>query len=150
MFAFLLPVYGEYTLRLLNALRFRISYMRLFAIASHNSLRSDRCSTTAASMYEIYGSFAEFRKRSVYSTWTEQIKTAIQYRNHFNLLAIPARINISSASPQPGRPRPTAVAGRENPPGVWWHHKDDTGMREEELIVYIYLKNYNKVENILL
>ena len=49
-----------------------------------------------------------------------------------------------------GRPRPTAAAGRENSPGVWWHHKDDTGMREEELIVYIYLKNYNKVENILL
>ena len=112
-----MSVYGEYTLRLLNTLRFRISYMRLFAIAPHNSLCSNRCSTTAASMYEIYGSLAEFRKRSVYSTWTEQIKTAIQYRNHFNLLAIPAWFNISSASPQSGRPRPTAAKGRENPPG---------------------------------
>ena len=132
MFASLLPVYGEYTLRLLNTLRSRISYMRLFAIASHNSLRSDRCSTTAASMYEIYGSLAEFRKRSVYSTWTEQIKTVIQYRNHFNLLTISARFNISSASLQPGRPRPTAAVGRENSPGVWWHHKDDTDTRAWE------------------
>ena len=54
MFASLLSVYGEYTLRLLNTLRSRISYMRLFAIAPHNSLRSDnapqpgRPRTTAA------------------------------------------------------------------------------------------------------
>ena len=48
-------------------------------------------------MYEIYGSLAEFRKRSGYSTWTETHNSIILLAN-FTLFLL--RIfNISAASP---------------------------------------------------
>ena len=52
-----------------------------------------------------------------------------------------------------GRPRPTAAAGRENSPGVWWHHKDDTenerrGIREINSI-YSIGKKVNRKYHIL-
>lgn len=112
-----MSVYGEYTLRLLNTLRFRISYMRLFAIAPHNSLRSDRCSTTAASMYEIYGSLAEFCKRSVYFFETADLLYLFFGWCCFLIRYLCGDYLISSASPQPGRPLGAAAEGREPPPG---------------------------------
>ena len=84
MFAFLLPVYGEYTLRLLNTLRFLISYMRLFAIAPHNSLRSDNAPQPQLACMKYTEGLAEFRKRSVYSFATE-------HRNHFKLFVLSRR-----------------------------------------------------------
>ena len=97
-----MSVYGEYTLRLLNTLRFRISYMRLFAIAPHNSL-------------------------------------SLRQMLH----------NRSSASPQPGRPLGAAAEGREPPPGCGGATKMIRKMREEELIVYIYLKFSDKYRKYL-
>lgn len=120
-----MSVYGEYTLRLLNTLRSRISYMRLFAIAPHNSLSLRQCSATAASMYEIYGSLAEFCKRSVYFFETADLPYLFFGWCCFLIHYLCGDYLISSASPQPGRPRTTAAKGRENSPGVWWHHKDD-------------------------
>ena len=138
MFAFLLPVYGEYTLRVLNTLRFRISYMRLFAIAPHNSLRSDNAPQpqlacmkyTEASLSSVNGAYILPGQKPI--TPSFYLQTLL-----FFFLCI---FNISSASPQPGRPRPTAAAGRENSPGRGGTTKMIRKMREEELeklIVYI-------------
>ena len=124
MFASLLPVYGEYTLRLLNTLRSRISYMRLFAIAPHNSLRSDNAPQPQLACMK----YTEALLSSVNGAYILPSRTEQNWRQNIviisNFLFSPAG-GISSASPQPGRPRTTAAKGRENSPGVWWHHKDD-------------------------
>ena len=56
---------------------------------------------------------------------------------------------ISSASPQPGRPLGAAAEGREPPPGCGGATKMIRKMREEELIVYIYLKSSDKYRKYL-
>lgn len=144
-----MSVYGEYTLRLLNTLRFRISYMRLLAIAPHNSLSLRQCSATAASMYEIYGSLAEFCKRSVYFFETVDLLYLFFGWCCFLIHYLCGDYLISSASPQPGRPLGAAAEGREPPPGCGGATKMIRKMREEELIVYIYLKSSDKYRKYL-
>lgn len=145
-----MSVYGEYTLRLLNTLRFRISYMRLFAIAPHNSLRSDNAPQpqlacmkyTEASLSSVNGAYI--------SSQQNRSKLAREHRNHFKLFVLSRRGLNQFRFPTTGKASPDSGRRPRKSPGVWWHHKDDTGMREEELMVYIYLKIYNNVENILL
>ena len=112
--------------------------MRLFAIAPHNSLRSDNAPQpqlacmkyTEASLSSVNGAYFPSRQNEYKLVIvSEYLKILLLRKN-----------NISSAFPQPGRPRPTAVAGRENSPGRGGTTKMIRKMREEELeklIVYI-------------
>ena len=100
-------------------------------------------------MYEIYGSLAEFCKRSVYFFETADLLYLFFGWCCFLIRYLCGDYLISSASPQPGRPLGAAAEGREHSPGCGGTTKMIRKMREEELIVYIYLKSSDKYRKYL-